>query len=298
MSELPNGNHYMRKVEQEIKDIFAKADLGVWAEGQVKCDISGGSVGHTGSIKSGLLKKTKRDITEILEKLDLEYGEDFGSKLFDLREESKKEKHGPIYRCNINVKGKNIEFEYFWEGTPIQALSEIEPDINNSLPSFIYERMFTKELISFLDKWEIDSAIFMFVPAQKRRNGLIPEDLLDMYALVDWQSDTDNGGLNQYFARNIDYFGCFDRKELYPRVLRAIKKINHHIAENLFSEAIALYSHFYERVDRARAEMDIAAVEKQEESDINDRYFQMYDDLESKRRDFVKEHSDMFAVSN
>lgn len=260
--------------------------------------MSGGSVGHTGSIVSGLLKKTKRDITQILDKLDLEYGEDFGSKLFDLWEESKKESIGPIYRCNINVKGKNIEFEYFWEGSPFQSLSEVEPDINGSLPSFIYEKIFTKALIAHVGKWELDSAIFTFVPAQKQRNEAIQEDLLDMYALVDWQSDTDNGGLNQYFARDVDYFGCFDREELYHRVLRAIKKVNHKIAEHLFSDAMALYSHFYERVDRARVSMDIAPVEKQEESDINDRYFQMSDDLESKRRDFVKENPEQFAVSN
>lgn len=158
--------------------------------------------------------------------------------------------------------------------------------------------MFTKDLISHVDKWELDSAIFMFVPAQRQRNGKIPEDLLDMYALVDWQSDTDNGGLNQYFARDVDYFGCYDREELYPRVLRAIKKVNHPAGENLFSEAMALYSHFYERVNLAREAMDITPVEKQEESDINDRYFQMYDDLESKRRDFVKDNAEEFVVSN
>lgn len=288
----------MQKVEQEIKDIFAKADLGIWPEGQVKCDMSGGSVGHTGSITSGLLKKTKTDITEILDKLDLDYEDDFGSKLYKLREESKKESLGPIYRCNINVKGQNIEFEYFWESSPFRALSEVEPDINGSLPNFIYEKLFTEELISHVDKWELDSAIFMFVPAQKQRNEEIPEDLLDMYALVDWQSDTDNGGLNQYFARDVDYFCCYDREELYPRVLRAINKVNHPTAESLFSEAMALYSHFYDRVNRAREAMDIVPIEKKEESDINDRYFQMYDDLESKRRDFVKENAEQFAVSN
>ncbi|ASK18604.1 DMP19 family protein [Halomonas sp. N3-2A] len=288
----------MQRVEQEIRVIFEKADLGTWPDGQVKCDMSGGSVGHTGSITSGLLKRTKTDITQILEKLDLEYGDDFGSKLFELREESKKESLGPIYRCNINVKGKNIEFEYFWEGSPFNFLSEVEPDINGSLPNFIYEKMFTKELISYVDKWELDSAIFMFVPAQKQRNEDIPEDLLDMYALVDWQCDTDNGGLNQYFARDVDCFGCYNREELYPRVLRAIKKVNHLAAEILYSEAMALYSHFYDRVNRAREAMDIASIEKQEESDINDRYFQMYDDLESKRRDFVKENAEKFAVNN
>lgn len=288
----------MQKIEKEIKAIFAKADLGIWPEGQVKCDMSDGSVGHTGSISSGLLKKTKTDSTEILDKLDLDYEDDFGSKLYKLREESKKESLGPIYRCNINVKGKNIEFEYFWEGTAFQALSEIEPDINGSLPNFIYEKMFTAELISHVDKWELDSAIFMFVPAQKQRNEKIPEDLLDMYALVDWQSDTENGGLNQYFARDVDYFGCYDREMLYPRVLRAIKKVNHATAEKLFSESMALYSHFYDRVHRAREAMGITSVAKQEESDINDRYFQIYDDLESKRRDFVKENPQQFAVGN
>ena len=85
----------MHKVEKEIKAIFGRADLGIWAEGQVKCDMSGGSVGYTGSIKSGLLKKTKSDITETLNRLDLEYGEDFGSKLFELSRRVKKRKLRP-----------------------------------------------------------------------------------------------------------------------------------------------------------------------------------------------------------
>lgn len=288
----------MRKVEEEIRQLFCRADLGAWAEGQIKCDMSNGSVGHTGHIEYGLLKKSKKDISEIFDALDLDYEDGFESKLFELREASIKESKGPIYRCNINIKGKNIEFEYFWEGSEFKSLAEIEPDIDGNLPSFIYEKIFDEKLISYVDNWEIDSAIFMFVPAQKQRNKLIPEDLLDMYALVDWQSDTDNGGLNQYFARDIDYFGCFNRDDLYPRVLRAIKKMNHQIAEALFEEAIALYAHFYNRVDRAREIMAIAPVEKQENSDINDRYFQMYNDLEIKRRIFVKEHPELFAVNN
>jgi hypothetical protein len=83
----------MQKVEKEIKALFGRANLGVWAEGQVKCDISGGSAGHTGSIKSGLLKKTKKDITEIFDELNLEYGEDLASKLFELREEIYRDMH-------------------------------------------------------------------------------------------------------------------------------------------------------------------------------------------------------------
>lgn len=288
----------MQKIEQEIKAIFAKADLGIWPEGQVKCGTSSGSVSYNGIIVSGLLKNTKNDIAKILDRLDLDYGDDLGSKLFKLREESKKEKLGPIYRCNINVKGKSIEFEYFWEGSPFQSLSEVEPDTNGSLPNFIYKTMFTKELISHVEKWELDSAILTFVSAQKQKNGKIPENLLDMYALADWQSDTDNGGLNQYFARDVDCFGCYSREELYPRVLRAIKKLNHSAAENLFCEAIALYSHFYDYVNNSREVMEIAPVERQEESDINDRYFQIYDDLESKRHRFVKENAEQFAVSN
>jgi len=288
----------VQEVEQKIKDIFAKANLGIWPEGQVKCGMSDGSVGHTGSITSGLLKKTKNDISQILKNLDLEYGEDFRSKLIELREASNKETLGPIYRCNINLKGKKIEFEYFWEGSQFQSLSEVEPDIHGSLPNFIYEKIFNKDLISHVGKWDLDSAIFMFVPAQKQRGQKIPENLLDMYALVDWQSDTGNGGLNQYFARDVDYFGCYSREELYPRVLRAIKQVNHPAGESLFSEAMALYSHFYDRVNHVREAMDIASIEKQKQSDINDRYFQICDDLASRRRDFVKENPEQFAVSN
>ena len=288
----------MQKVENDIKDIFAKADLGIWPEGQVKCSMSAGSIGYAGSIVSGLIRKTKKDITQILGKLDLEYGDDLSSKLLDLREESKHETLGPIYSCDINIKGKKVDIKYFWEGTPFQCLSEVEPNIHGSLPTFVYEQMFTKELIHHLDKWELDSAIFMFVPAQKMKNGNIPSDLLDMYALIDWQFDTNNGGLNQYFERDIDSFGCYEREELYPRVLRAIRQVNNPIAENLFCEAISLYSHSYDRVDRSREAMNIVPVEKQHESDINDRYFVMYEELESKRHDFVKNNPEQFTVVN
>jgi len=286
----------VQKAEQEIRAILAKAELGIRPEGQVKCGMSSGSVSHTGSVVSGLFKRTKNDITHILKQLDLKSGEDFRSKLFDLREESKKEPLGPIYRCNINVKGRLIEFEYFWESSAFNSLSEIEPDINGSLPSFIYERIFSEELISHVDKWELDSAISMYVVAQMQKNKDVPEELLDMYALVDWQSDTNNGGLNQYFARDVDGYGCCDREALYPRVLRAIQHINHSAAEEHFSEAVALYSHFYDRVNRAREVMQIAPVERKGESDINDRYFQICDELESKRREFVKAHAEQFAA--
>ena len=75
-------------------------------------------------------------------------------------------------------------------------------------------------------------------------------------------------------------------------------KIKHKAAEDLYCEAIALYSHFYNRVDQIRDAEGIAPIEKQEESDINDRYFQMHDDLESKRCDFIKKNPELFAVSN
>lgn len=75
-------------------------------------------------------------------------------------------------------------------------------------------------------------------------------------------------------------------------------KIEDKVAENLFIEAIAHYSHFHDRGDLARVSMNIAAVEKQEDSDVNSRYFQMHDELESKRRKFVQENAESYAVSN
>lgn len=288
----------MKNIEEKIETLLLSANLGVWPEGQIKCDMTNVSAGYTGSITSGLIKKTKIDFIEILDSLDLDPEVDFSSLLFKLREASKSEQKGPIYLCNIIVKGKKLTFKYFWEGESFSSLDEIEPDLHGSLPSFIYERMFTTELIEHIKNWELDTAIFMFVPAQKQRKEEIPAPLLDMYALIDWQSDTDNGGLNQYFARDIDYFGCFDREELYPRVLKAIRNIGHKKSEKLYQEAIALYSNFYGRIEHARVNMNIEAVPKEEESDINDRYFQIYEELESVRHSYIKDNSKIYAVNS
>lgn len=286
----------MEVIEDKLRNKIVKADKGFWPEGEIKCQMSDGSIGHTGSWTSGLIKKEKRSVTKLFN--DEDQDDSFTDLLHELRTASKNVENGPIYRCNISFKGNKVNFEYFYENAKFDSLDELEPDMNGNLPNFIYERMFTKEIIAHIDNWEIDSAIFMFVPEQKKRGDPLPEILLDMYALVDWQSDTDNGGLNQYFARDCDYFGCFDREELYPRVLKAIKLISHKVAENLYQEGIALYAHHYDRVNRAREVMSIPEVPKQEESDINERYFDMYSDLEKVRQQYVKEHAEKYEVSS
>lgn len=287
----------MSKIEDEIRELFRRVELSSNASGQIRCDLHDFHVGQTGSIQSGRIWKKILNVTNIFDSLNLSDKEMLSTKLLALRDASKKEKLGPIYHCNINVRGREIEIEYFWEGQAFESLSELERDNHGNMPSFIFERIFTVELISFIEPEEIDIAIQTFVSAQSQRNGYIPEELLDMYALVDWQSDTDNGGLNQYFARNLDWSDCYNREEFYPRVFRAIKKIKYQIAEELFEEAMALYAHFYDRVERARVAMNIPSVEKQEESDINDRYFEICDDIVLLREKYVKEHPQQFAVN-
>jgi hypothetical protein len=286
----------MEVIEYKIRNKIVKADKGIWPEGEIKCQMSDGSIGLTGSWTSGLIKKEKRSATKLFD--DEDQDDSFTDLLYELRSASEKVESGPIYRCNILFKGNKVDFEYFYENAKFDSLAELESDMNGNLPNFIFERMLTKDIIAHIGDWEIDSAIFMFVPEQKKRGGPIPDILLDMYALVDWQSDTNNGGLNQYFARDCDYFGCYDREELYPRVLKAIKLVPHKASEDLYQEGIALYSHYYNRVNRAREVMEIPEIPKQEESDINERYFNIYSDLEKVRRQYVKENAEKYEVSS
>jgi hypothetical protein len=56
------------------------------------------------------------------------------------------------------------------------------------------------------------------------------------------------------------------------------------------------YSHFYERVDEARASMGIAAVDTRDESDIMSSYYSMLGVLEAAQAAYFRSHLSEFAV--
>ena len=56
------------------------------------------------------------------------------------------------------------------------------------------------------------------------------------------------------------------------------------------SSFIKPYAHFYPRLEAARAELNIAAIPKQEQSNIMDRYYEMESTLDAARVKYVPEH--------
>jgi len=278
-------------IENSIKNLIFSGNLGKFPNGEISCDFGRGYVGHKGDWTSGLFKKERRCITELLDQLKNADGDDFSDLLFKLKKISTELERGPIYHFDIKFKGKKIDFKYFCTGDNFNSINELIRTNNDTLPDFIYERMFNEELISCVQGYEIEHAIFSFVPAYKARKGEVSEKLLNLYAVVDWQSDTDNGSLTQYFSRNIDCFGCYPRKELYSRVIKGLELLGYHEAIELFKDAVVLFSNFHKTVESTRKQLEIEPASRQIESDIDGRYFEIYDEIHKKLRSYVKEHA-------
>ena len=287
----------MHNIETHIRELISKVALDSSTKGYITCELNDGSAGYSGSLltSNSSTHQQSIDITSIFDDLRRKNDLKFDELLFSLREASKAYPHGPIYHCEIEINGYNVSFNYFWENESFDTLDQIKRTNANTLPTFIYEKIFNEELVSFIGDYEIDAAIGFHVSSQYCKEKNINNSLLEMYALIDWQWDTENGGLDQYFARNMDYFDCYPRENLYPFVLKALETLNYYEATELFKECIALYSHFYDRVDNARKIMGIPSIEKQTESDINQRYYTVYEILASYRHNHIRENIKRYA---
>ncbi len=280
----------LNDAEARITSFLLDIIPGSEPRGVINCEASDASAGYTGSIYIGSGDSDHLDIVDVL-RASQPRSESFGDLLINSRNASRSHALGPWYRLNIRIDGRHaVHYDYFWENAPITSLKDIERSIHGDLPSFVLARQFDRELVNAISDFEITNALLTYVPARTAVGKPVSDALLDVFATVDWQTDVNNGTMNQYFAREHDPMLGLPRTDLYVRTYRGLHKIGCASGVALFAESIGLYAHFHERVDKARRVLAINAVPRQQKSDIMDRYYRIEQDVETARNAYVRAH--------
>ncbi len=167
--------------------------------------------------------------------------------------------------------------------------------MHGGLPSFILRARFDREIIANVKDHEISDAIMRFVPSEIERGGTVEPELLGLYGTVDWQSDSNNGSLNQYFARRRDPYGGLDRSLLYPATLKGLELIGHAPAAKLFRESISTYSHFHPWVENVREQLGIPKISSPDDSNVVSEYWDVEETLDQLRTAYVRKNIDQLA---
>lgn len=279
----------MDEIESQIKDLLRYCVGDTRPIGIIKCEVEDGVAGFTGEIETGLNERRRQDVTALLDAARSQRPS-FPDLLMQLRDASRKHPLGPLYHCNIRINESTIHFEYFWEGNSFKSIRELEPAMGGGVPNFVFARRFDCALVEELMDFDVNNSLFIYVPARFKAGRAVSEELLEVYATLEWQSDVNNGAMNQYFAREHDPMTALPRSMLYEKTLNGLLRIGQIEAARVFVDSVALYAHFYPRVEAARLALSIAAVPKQEQSNIMVRYYEMESALEPARVKYVREH--------
>ena len=286
----------MELFEQQI---IAALDtkLGHRASGNVDVGIFDGAANYSGTFKYKNLfgKEIYKEVGK--------YFDEQNVRLFDLitdlRKRTSAGKRGPVFKLKISlVKGK-VGFQYFREGDDFVSIEDIPKDSFGNIPSFVYQKTFSEELIRATDADKMVIGQSLFVQSLIKAGKDVPEAHKFFYSLSDLIGDVNNGGFNQYFERRKSWDAVqLPRKDLYTDVDAALALIDMVEATEIFREALAVYAHLYDRVDSARKTLGISAVEKQETSDLNSRYYAILSALEKRFGAYIKTNSGVFAYES
>jgi len=223
------------------------------------------------------------------------------ARMFDLMEEleaaSRASEQGPWYYLVVHVRPEGaIDFRYFLERDPLPPIADLGLEEFEAVPAYYYRKRFDAALVAGLSDFEVNSALSEHVGARLAAGAPVPPALRELYATQDWQGDTNNGGLDQYFARRHSWDHVSSPRDgNYPLVRAGLRRIGAHDAAALFDEAIALWAHFHPEVEEARAALGIAPVPRQERSDIGSRYYVIERDLDKQRAAYLRAHPEAFA---
>jgi len=281
----------MDKFEAQLVKTFQKSSFGRKASGKIEFDLDNGTIGSSGGLKGGILNK-EMYAGDFFDSIDY----DIVDKMLEVYNHSKALSDGPIYKCVIEVQKGQPKITFYWENKPIKSIDDIAPDMHGNIPTFAYRKHFSAELIEKSDKYALITGQPALVEELIRLDKKVPSHHMEIFALYDWISDTNNGGFGQYFAHKRSWDNTrLPRKDMYPLVRSALMKIEEPSTLALYDEAIALYAHFHDHVEQARRTLDIPPVAKQEESDIDSRYFQMLENLETKVYNYITSNKEIFA---
>lgn len=278
--------------EANTRQIFKKSSFANKASGELSFDLDWGAVGMSGKLSGGTFRKKDLWASDFAESIDW----DAMQALLSLYDKSKELAEGPLYKCKITFDRGQTEFLYYFENAPIKSLSDIAKNDHGSYPLFSYRKHFSEELIEASGKGELRIGHQALIEVLLPKGVEVPEHHMEFYAINDFIGDFYNGGLNQYFARTITWDSAqYNRAELYPRLSAALTRLGRDDVKNMFDEAIALYAHYNEHVEKGRKAMGIPAVPKQEESDIGSRFWDVVDELEQEVESYIKANKSEFA---
>ena len=217
--------------------------------------------------------------------------------LGELRVASQHSDEGPWYYLIAQARpGVPLRFEYFLEREPLQSISQLRLDEYDFVPSYVYRQRFDAALVAELSDFEVNAGIGVHVPDRIAAGKPVSRELAELLATIDWEGDVNNGGMDQYFAHEHSDYTGEERASLYPLVRAGLERIGAHEAASLFAESIALWAHFHPRVEAARAAMGIAAVARQEQSDIGERYYLYQPELDRLRAAYVRAHPEILEA--
>ena len=215
--------------------------------------------------------------------------------ILDLRKRSLPDEKGPIFKLQIKLLKGKVRFLYYREGDEFSSIEDIPKDIHGGIPSFVYRKMFSKDLILATENYRMTIDQSEFVQALIRADKPVPEKHKLFYSLSDLIGDVNNGGFNQYFERTKTWDSVqLPRKDLYADVDAALAVMDFSPARDIFREALAIYAHLYPRVETARKALGIPAIEKQETTDLDSRYYDILSDLEKNFAAYIKTNLDDF----
>ena len=272
----PASGQIMEKIEATIKTHLRSMVAGMRQSGLISCDGHDEGLGFTGEIETGLFRRVKRPFLRI----NATAAEEAAMRTFmdlvkELRKSSRDQALGPWYHCNIEIKNRTIQFHYFWEKTPFKSINELARNNHGNVPRFAFRHRFDRRMIGELtDDHDVLSCLAIHLETRLEERQPVAEALWELFAVGDWQCDMDNGAWNQYFRREHDCNHQFLRSQLYSQTLNGLVRIHHSKAAQLYSEAIAIFAHFYPRVETARKELGIATVRKRNEWDGDERFLE------------------------
>lgn len=278
----------MDQIEAKIEAVLRTIITGERPAGIISCDACDEGYGITGEIEMGAVVRTMHPFGGFERTAAVDT---FHELIWESRKQSYNHSLGPWYHCNIEIKNQSIQFHYFWEKTPFESVKELMPNNGGSIPRFAFRHRFDQRMISELtDDFEVLACLAINIETRHNERPPVPEPLWELFAVGDWQGDMDNGEWNQYFRRNLDASNQFQRSELYSRTYRGLQRIGHADAATLYAFGIAVFAHFYPRVETARKELAIAPIRKRNTWDGDDRYWELRDSLTPAQAGYIRTH--------
>ncbi len=242
---------------------------------------------------NSLFKKQKKgDISELNIQQNTLY--DVPHKLSSLKNESGLSPH--MFTLEFNETDQ-FDYKIHYPDLKNLDLSTVKSESDYFYPHYIYINI-TKDLIEQLQGFDLDRMVPLHINQAQQILQFesdvayaksISEEFYLFMLNYRIEGELDSGAFDHLY----DVFKD-DSSDLIMDMHASFRILENQPLLDIFSESIQLYAHFYENVEKARVALDLPAVEKQTESDIQNRYYQLQSGLKDIRVSFIKNNPNLF----